>query len=890
MAAIKGSSYYYKTNSGGVSSVVGYESSSRRVMRTAFTVDDSATKLTVKMKMSAGDVSYRNCQVYMAVSTDSSAYVNHTGTDGTFLGSWSGTATKEATITGLSLVPGTQYYLWFYHYADKYAWLYAYNDNLTLTASDPIYYTITYNPGSYGSGSISAGSQKYGAAFTLTSSTYTRTGYTQTGWSLDTEDGTAEYSIGQSFPAGSSFSKSCTLYPTWTANKYTITLNANGGAFSDGATTWASPSDPSVTYMSSNYYSVNWLLPIRTGYRFLGWYTSASGGTKIYNSDGVCVPGTSYWNSSNQWIYAGNATFYAHWEKIEYTISFDANGGTVNPASQVIGYPNGKYDSLPTPINSGKKFTGWFVDIGNNGPINLGKEYKYPSSSGLTVAFDAYMEDWSTISTATLISCTEGGGWNLWFNNGTLMSEIMTTSSTAYKNLYPGNLKASDLKSGWHTFTVAISNAKGIAIWVDQTHRSTDTCSELKYVDPPSLWLGGEASSDPNYHSGTHVFPGLIRNFTIENRVTTGITPVVGSFAIPNQNAILYADWESTNVMFVRVNGQWKCGQAAIKLDGQWVGIEGATNENAIVSNLNTIFGFKQNSAGYFENTNQHEDNSAANCKITVTLTSAKELQIEYNQSSENGYDYGIFSKINTPLSTGYSVDSSDKIQQSLKGKSSGTISYGTLDPGTYTIYVKYRKDGSVGSGDDTLWFKVLNINTVGPTEWERIYDCYVKTDCDCECYDCECYDCIYDCECYDECECYDCECYDCLYDCHVDCMRECECYDCMNDCDCSYEECWWECECYDCDYDDWDCYDCIYDCIYDCDCDCMEWWDECECWDCVGYECWIDGYDCECDECECYECYYDCECYECECYDCECNECNWDCDDCQWVECTPIR
>jgi hypothetical protein len=132
----------------------------------------------------------------MAVSTDSSAYVNHTGTDGTFLGSWSGTATKEATITGLSLVPGTQYYLWFYHYADKYAWLYAYNDNLTLTASDPIYYTITYNPGSYGSGSIAAGSQKYGAAFTITSSTYSRTGYTQTGWSLNSDDGVAEYTPG----------------------------------------------------------------------------------------------------------------------------------------------------------------------------------------------------------------------------------------------------------------------------------------------------------------------------------------------------------------------------------------------------------------------------------------------------------------------------------------------------------------------------------------------------------------------------------------------------------------------------------------------------------------------------------------------------------------------
>ena len=579
MAAIKGSSYYYQNSKGGVSSVVGYESKTRRVMRTAFTVNDSATKLTVKMKMSAGDVSYRNCQVYMAVSTDSSAYVNHTGTDGTFLGSWSGTATKEATITGLSLVPGTQYYLWFYHYADKYAWLSAYNDNLTLTASDPIYYTITYNPGSYGRGSITAGSQKYGAAFTLTSSTYSRTGYTQTGWSLDTEDGTAEYSIGQSFPAGKSFSRNCTLYPVWTANKYTITFNANGGTLPNGNASYATPSDPSVTYNSSNYSIMDWMVPTKIGYRFLGYYTAASGGTKVYDASGTCVAG-NYWNSNKQWIYAGNATFYAHWEKIEYTISFDANGGTVNPTSQVIGYPNGNYNSLPTPTNSGKKFTGWFVDIGNNGPINLGKEYKYPSSSGLTIAFEAYMEDWSTISTATLISCTEGGGWNLWFNNGTLMSEIMTTSSTSYKLIYPGSsgLKASDLKSGWHTFSIAISNTNGIVIEVDKKYLGIESCSGLKYADVASLWLGAEASSNPNSHGG-HIFPGLIRNFTIENRATTGIDPIVGSFAIPNQNIILYADWESTNVMFIKVNGQWKCGQTAIKLDRQWVGIEGATME-----------------------------------------------------------------------------------------------------------------------------------------------------------------------------------------------------------------------------------------------------------------------------------------------------------------------
>lgn len=57
----KGSSYYYQNSNGGVSSVVGYESSTRRVCRTSFTLDASATDLTVKLYASTGNVSYRNC-------------------------------------------------------------------------------------------------------------------------------------------------------------------------------------------------------------------------------------------------------------------------------------------------------------------------------------------------------------------------------------------------------------------------------------------------------------------------------------------------------------------------------------------------------------------------------------------------------------------------------------------------------------------------------------------------------------------------------------------------------------------------------------------------------------------------------------------------------------
>lgn len=885
MAAIKGSSYYYKTNTGGVSSVVGYESSSRRVMRTAFTVNDSATKLTVKMKMSAGDVSYRNCQVYMAVSTNSSAYVNHTGTDGTFLGSWSGTATKEATITGLELKPGTQYYLWFYHYDDKYAWLYAYNDNLTLTASDPIYYTITYNPGTHGSGTIDAGSQKYGAAFTLTSSTYSRTGYTQTGWSLDTEDGSAEYSIGQSFPAGSSFSRSCTLYPTWAANKYTITFNANGGTLPNGYTSYATGSDPSVAYNSSNYSIMDWMVPTRTGYRFLGYYTATSGGTQVYDASGVCVAG-SYWNSNKQWIYTSNLTVYAQWERIQYTISFDANGGSVSPTAQTIGYPDGNYMNFPAPSNPGKKFMGWFADIQNNGPIAMGYDYRYTDK--LNVGFEAYREDWTywTGNDEVFISCTNGGGWNLFVNgsNGKLCSDIWDAGQNKYNTPYDMfDLKT--LSPGWHRFDFVFGNSKVYYYIDDQEIAVSNTFSGnigIGGATSSQMWLGAEASGGAA-HDGA-IFQGLIRNLRILNDTWTDRE--TGVFAIPNQNVTLYADWESSSTMYIRVNGEWKRGNTGIKLAGQWIGFEGVPS-SVIMENLDTAFGFKLNNNGYFENTNKNINTTAANCKLTITLVTEQELIIQYNQSSEKNYDYGVFSKLNTPLNTGYNSDiSGNNIAHRLYGISgTGTLSYGVLQPGTYTIYVKYRKDGSSHGGSDTLQFRVLNIDNSGPTVWEPMYDCMMQYDCDCECddclydCDCECSDCIYDCDC--DCAYDDCDTGDCWRDC--DCVGyECECTDCIYDCDCSYEDCWWECECNDCGWDE--CYDCIYDCFYDCDCG----YDECECFECECYDC--SGYDCWQTECW-YDCDCDCRQYECECNECgydECMDCDCECSDCYWKECTP--
>jgi uncharacterized repeat protein (TIGR02543 family) len=53
-------------------------------------------------------------------------------------------------------------------------------------------------------------------------------------------------------------------------------------------------------------------------------------------------------------------TFYAVWQARNFTVTFDAQGGNVDPASTVVTYDD-TYGDLPTPTRTGYTFDGWFT-------------------------------------------------------------------------------------------------------------------------------------------------------------------------------------------------------------------------------------------------------------------------------------------------------------------------------------------------------------------------------------------------------------------------------------------------------------------------------------------------------------------------------------------------
>lgn len=126
------------------------------------------------------------------------------------------------------------------------------------------------------------------------------------------------------------------LLPSWKIQSYTLSFNASGGSCSEGN-------------RLLNYNAVYGTLPIPslTGYTFAGWFTSAIGGTQVFDTTKM---GTS------------NVIVYAHWIVNTYTLYFNANGGSCAESSRLVQY-GAAYGALPTPSASGyNKFLGWFTE------------------------------------------------------------------------------------------------------------------------------------------------------------------------------------------------------------------------------------------------------------------------------------------------------------------------------------------------------------------------------------------------------------------------------------------------------------------------------------------------------------------------------------------------
>ncbi len=293
----------------------------------------------------------------------------------------------------------------------------------------------------------------------------TKNGYSFAGWQYNNQliDGN-NWSI----------ANDCTLVAQWTTLAYQITYNLDGGTNSN--------SNP-MSYTVVDNFSLQ--QPTKEGYTFMGWTTDSN---STPAKDIQIAVGTT-----------GNKTYTANWQANTYTITYDANGGTVAQQTQQVTFD--EQVSLLIPTRNGYTFDGWYL---NDTKYEGGK---YAIANNITLK-----AKWSIITYD--IAYNLNGGVNNDTNPATYNVENAITLGQPTKTGYSF--------VGWITENVA-TPTKDIQIAVGTTGNKTYTAK----------WQANTYTITYDANGGT--VAQQTQQVTFDEQV---------SLLIPTRNGYTFAGWQ----------------------------------------------------------------------------------------------------------------------------------------------------------------------------------------------------------------------------------------------------------------------------------------------------------------------------------------------------------
>ncbi len=350
---------------------------------------------------------------------------------------------------------------------------------------------------------------------TFTIGAPTRTGYTFLGWTGTGIDGTV---MSIRIPQGSTGSRSYAA--NWSgANTYDLNFNANGGTCS---------MQKKTVEFGSAYGTLP--TPTWTNYDFKGWWTAAVGGDQVDDQTVMETEG---------------ATVYAHWDAKKYTLTYNANGGSVSPTSKQIAYGQ-QYGTLPTPTRNYCSFQGWWTAASGGTQVSSATTmtgsttiYAHWLGQAVTVTFNANGGTVGTTSKTVNYAASYGdlptpvynhhdfAGWYTAASGGTKVTSSTQVSSTTNHNLY----------AHWTNTTYKITyNGNGGTSSTPQ--ESYTYGATIKLNTKPNVWKAGMEFDSWNTAangSGTKYVPGQ-------------------SVTLTRESFTLYAQWKNATA-FLTVNG-----------------------------------------------------------------------------------------------------------------------------------------------------------------------------------------------------------------------------------------------------------------------------------------------------------------------------------------------
>ena len=268
---------------------------------------------------------------------------------------------------------------------------------------------------------------------------------------------------------------------------YTVSYSANGGSGAPAAQTkWYGET---LTLSTTK--------PTRTGYTFAGWYTAASGGSKY---------GTTYTANAN-------ATLYAHWTAVTYTVSYNANGGSGAPSNQTKTYGVNLTLSSTKPTRANYTFVNWKATNGTT--YNPGGTYSTNAATTLTAQW--------VLATYTVTYNANGGT-----NAPAAQTQTLGTNLTLSKTV---PTRSGWTFVGWNTSASATTSA----------YAPGDTYTENKNVTLYAIWKTTLTLSYDIGGGGTIASSSK----TIYNSTTSATFTI--SSTVPSRSGYTFKGWGDTS-------------------------------------------------------------------------------------------------------------------------------------------------------------------------------------------------------------------------------------------------------------------------------------------------------------------------------------------------------
>jgi len=287
------------------------------------------------------------------------------------------------------------------------------------------------------------------------------------------------------------------------ATNYTITFDRNGGTGGEATRT--------VGY--GNAFAQMTSIPTRAGFTFNGYWTAATGGTRILNNNGTAVDRVlnyTYTNRTNanavDWIRPANTTLFAQWTVNTYASTINNTGTAYYEPSTVISAPTGTITGgatsvtftfnaqIPSPVSvpsrTGYTFMGyWSTNAATGGT-------QFYTNTGVR----AFTTNYTTAAATPLFARWRANSNTITFNhsNGT----GGTTTATAFYDVAMPSITL-PTRAGW-TFHGYFTEANGGGTqYYTSTGASSRNWNLTANITLFAHWTANNYNVSFNHHGGS---------------------------------------------------------------------------------------------------------------------------------------------------------------------------------------------------------------------------------------------------------------------------------------------------------------------------------------------------------------------------------------------------